>query len=97
MGFFEKLKSGLGKTRESISEKVNSVFSVFTKIDEDFFEELEEALIMADMGAETATYIIGELESSVRKKGLSDPNDVKGELKRIISEISFVNKFFSIC
>ena len=87
MGFFEKLKSGLGKTRESISEKVNSVFSVFTKIDEDFFEELEEALIMADMGAETATYIIGELESSVRKKGLSDPNDVKGELKRIISEI----------
>ena len=87
MGFFEKLKSGLGKTRESISEKVNSVFSVFTKIDEDFFEELEEALIMADMGAETATYIIGELESSVRKKGLSDPGDVKGELKRIISEI----------
>ncbi len=87
MGFFEKLRSGLGKTRESISEKVNSVFSVFTKIDEDFFEELEEALIMADMGTETATYIIGELESAVRKKGLSDPNDVKGELKRIISEI----------
>ena len=87
MGFFEKLKSGLGKTRESISEKVNSVFSVFTKIDEDFFEELEEALIMADMGAETATYIIGELESAVRRQRLSDPQDVKGELKRIISEI----------
>ncbi len=87
MGFFEKLRSGLGKTRESISEKVNSVFSIFTKIDEDFFEELEEALIMADMGAETATYIIGELETTVRKQRLSDPNDVKGELKRIISEI----------
>ena len=87
MGFFEKLKNGLGKTRESISEKVNSVFSVFTKIDEDFFEELEEALIMADMGTETATYIIGELESSVRKQRLTDPEDVKGELKRIISEI----------
>lgn len=87
MGFFEKLKSGLGKTRESISEKVNSVFSVFTKIDEEFFEELEEALIMADMGTETATYIIGELESSVRKQRLTDPEDVKGELKRIISEI----------
>jgi len=87
MGFFEKLKIGLGKTRESISEKVNNVFSVFTKIDEDFFEELEEALIMADMGTETATYIIGELETSVRKKGLSDPRDVKSELKRIISDI----------
>lgn len=87
MGFFEKLKSGLGKTRESIAEKVNSVFSVFTKIDEEFFEELEEALIMADMGTETATYIIGELESSVRKQRLTDPEDVKGELKRIISEI----------
>lgn len=87
MGFFEKLKNGLGKTRESISEKVNSVFSVFTKIDTDFFEELEEALIMADMGAETAAYIIGELEIAVKKKGLSDPMDVKLELKNIIAQI----------
>ncbi len=87
MGFFEKLRSGLGKTRESISEKVNSVFSVFTKIDEEFFEELEEALIMADMGAETATYIIGELEGAVRKKGITDPDEVKNELKGIISAI----------
>lgn len=87
MGFFEKLKNGLGKTRESISEKVNSVFSVFTKIDTDFFEELEEALIMADMGAETAAYIIGELETAVKKKGLSDPMDVKLELKNIIAQI----------
>ncbi len=87
MGFFEKLKFGLGKTRESISEKVNSVFSVFTKIDEEFFEELEEALIMADMGAETATYIIGELETTVKKKGITDPDAVKDELKGIISAI----------
>ncbi len=87
MGFFEKLRSGLGKTRESISEKVNSVFSVFTKIDEEFFEELEEALIMADMGAETATYIIGELEAAVKKKGITDTELVKEELRSIISAI----------
>ena len=87
MGFFEKLRNGLGKTRESISEKVNSVFSIFTKIDEEFFEELEEALIMADLGAETSTFIIGELESCVKKKGITDPEAVKDELKRIISEI----------
>lgn len=87
MGFFEKLRSGLGKTRESISEKVNNVFAVFTKIDEEFFEELEEALIMADMGAETATYIIGELEVAVKKKGITDPELVKEELRAIISAI----------
>ena len=87
MGFFEKLRNGLGKTRESISEKVNSVFSIFTKIDEEFFEELEEALIMADLGAETSTFIIGELETCVKKKGITDPEAVKDELKRIISEI----------
>lgn len=87
MGFFEKLKFGLGKTRESIAEKVNSVFSVFTKIDEEFFEELEEALIMADMGAETATYIIGQLETTVKKKGITDPDMVKKELRDIISAI----------
>lgn len=87
MGFFEKLRNGLGKTRESISEKVNSVFSVFTKIDEEFFEELEEALIMADMGAETAAYIIGELEAAVKRKGITDPDKVKEELRGIISAI----------
>jgi len=87
MGFFDKLKFGLGKTRESISEKVYSVFSVFTKIDEELFEELEEALIMADMGAETSTYIIGELEKTVKKKGITDPDKVKEELRGIISAI----------
>ena len=61
MGFFEKLKSGLGKTRESISEKVNSVFSVFTKIDEDFFEELEENLILADVGMTIAVDAVEQL------------------------------------
>lgn len=87
MGFFEKLKTGLGKTRESISEKVSSVFSVFTRIDEEFFEELEEALIMADMGAETAAYIIDELKTVAKKNGITEPDAIKEELKKVISGI----------
>ena len=54
-GFFAKLKAGLGKTRDALNEKVDSVLKVFKKIDEDLYEELEEALIMADVGVETST------------------------------------------
>lgn len=87
MGFFDKLKKGLGKTRESFSEKVNTVFKVFTKIDEEFFEELEEALIMSDLGVETSVYVIEELRSNVKKKHISDAEEVKNELRDIISGI----------
>lgn len=87
MGFFEKLKQGLSKTKESISEQVNSVFKVFVKIDEEFFEELEEALIMADFGVETSCEIIEQLRDRVKTKRLTDGNDVKSELKEVISEI----------
>lgn len=87
MGLFDRLKSGLEKTRESFSEKVNNVFKVFVKVDEDFFEELEEALIMADLGVETATYIIEKLRDVVKTKHISDSEEVKEELKNVISEI----------
>ena len=87
MAFFEKLKIGLGKTRESISEKVNSVFSVFVKIDEEFFEELLDVLIMADLGVETAEYITETLKSRVKQKHLTGTDAVKEELKSVISEI----------
>ncbi len=87
MGFFEKLKSGLNKTRESFTDKVNDVFKVFVKVDEEFFEELLEALIMADMGVETSEYIIEKLRDNVKKKHISDAEDVKEELKNVISEI----------
>ena len=53
MGFFEKLKGGLSKTRQAISEQVNNVFKVFVRVDEEFFEELEDALILSDLGVET--------------------------------------------
>ena len=87
MGFFEKLKGGLSKTRQAISEQVNNVFKVFVKVDEEFFEELEDALILSDLGVETTEYIIEELRDRTKSKHLSDGNDVKEELKEIISEI----------
>lgn len=87
MGFFEKLKGGLSKTRHAISEQVNNVFKVFVKVDEEFFEELEDALILSDLGVETTEYIIEELKDRTKSKHLSDGNDVKEELKEIISEI----------
>ena len=87
MGFFDKLKNGLTKTRESIAKQVNNVFSVFVKVDDELFENLEEALIMADIGVETSTYIIEKLRDNVKHKHITDGNLVKEELKCIISEI----------
>ena len=87
MGFFDKLKNGLTKTRESIAKQVNKVFSVFVKFDDELFENLEEALIMADIGVETSTYIIEKLRDNVKHKHITDGNLVKEELKSIISEI----------
>ena len=87
MGFFDKLKAGLQKTRNAVSEQVNNVFKVFVKVDEELFESLEEVLIMADLGVETSTYIIEELRDRVKTKRITDGNDVKDELKVVISEI----------
>ena len=87
MGFFEKLKAGLKKTSTSVTEKVNEVFSVFVKVDEELFENLEEALITADMGVETSMYIIEELRKRVKLKHITDGNVVKDELKSVIAEI----------
>lgn len=87
MGFFDKLKNGLTKTRESIAKQVNNVFSVFVKVDDELFENLEEALIMADIGVETSTYIIEKLRDNVKHKHITDGSLVKEELKSIISEI----------
>ncbi len=87
MGFFEKLKSGLKKTSDAISKQVNNVFSVFVKVDDELFENLEEALIMADIGVETSSYIIEELRDRVRHKHITDGNEVKEELKSVISDI----------
>ncbi len=87
MGFFEKLKNSLGKTRNAISEQVNQVFKVFVRVDEEFFEELEEALIMSDLGVETSVSIIEELRDRVKTKRISDADEVKAELQAVISDI----------
>ncbi len=86
MGLFDRLKSGLKKTSESIAEKVNNVFSVFVAVDEELFENLEEALIMADLGMETSVALIDELRSRVKRKHIKDGNEVKKELQAVISD-----------
>ena len=86
MGFFDKLKQGLAKTRNSVSEQVNNVFSVFVKVDEELFENLEEALIMADLGMETSVELIDELRDRVKKKHITDGNLVKEELYSVITD-----------
>ena len=87
MGLFDKLKAGLTKTRDAFADKVSDVFKVFVKVDEELFEELEEALISADIGVETSMYIIEQLRDRVKKNRITDGNEVKEELKKIIAEI----------
>ena len=87
MGFFDKLKNGLGKTKESFSDKLNNVFSTFRKVDEDLLEELEEILVMSDVGMETATEIIDRLRQRVKKENLKDENEVRQAIKEIMIEI----------
>lgn len=86
MGFFSKIKEGLKKTRTSIGDGFNAVFSVFKKVDEDFLEELLELLIMADVGYDTSERIIGELRKKAKLESLNDPESVKNALAQIIAE-----------
>ena len=87
MGFFDKLKQGLGKTKNSIDEKINNVFSVFRKVDEELLEELEEVLVMSDIGMETSMKIIDELRTKIKKEKIQDEEDVKKALKEIMKNI----------
>ena len=81
MGFFNKLKEGLGKTRNNFNDKINDVFSAFRKVDEDLLEELEEILIMSDIGFETANNIITRLRERIKKEKISDAEEIKKALK----------------
>ena len=87
MGFFDKLKSGLSKTKSSINEKINNVFSTFRKVDENLLEELEEALIMSDVGMETSEKIISQLRDKIKKEKIEDAEEVKKALREIIKDI----------
>jgi len=85
-GFFSRLKEGLTKTRESLSQHVDNVFKAFVKVDEELFEELMDALVLADMGAETAMEIVDDLRDRVKTKRITDGQEVKSELADLIAE-----------
>ena len=87
MGFFDKLKQGLSKTKESFNEKINNVFKNFRKVDEDLLEELEEALIMSDVGMETSMKIIENLRDKIKTDKIEDADLVKQALREQIEEI----------
>ncbi len=87
MGFFDKLKKGLEKTKNSLSEKINDVFASFVKVDEDLFDELEETLIMADVGVETTEDVLEKLRYQVKHENIKEAEDVKTRLIAILSDI----------
>ena len=91
MGFFDKLKTGLNKTKTSFDEKINNVFSSFRKVDEELLEELEEVLIMSDIGMDTSLKIVDKLRNRIKKEKIQDEDEVKNvlreEMKLILDEI----------
>ncbi len=87
MGLFEKLAGGLKKTRDSMAKTMDAMFKSFTKIDEELFEELEEILIMSDVGAKTATDICTRLKQRVKEQGITDPTLITGELQSLIADM----------
>ncbi|MBQ8915068.1 MAG: signal recognition particle receptor subunit alpha, partial [Clostridia bacterium] len=86
MGFFDKLKSGLAKTKKAVFSQVDSILKSFVKVDEDLLEELEEVLICSDMGMETVEEIIDELRDQIKSDRLKNPEDVKTALKELLRE-----------
>ena len=87
MGIFAKIKAGLKKTRESISSSIESMLHSFTSIDEELFEELEELLIMGDVGMPTAEKICGLLRQKVKEQGVKDPQEIYGLLQGIVADM----------
>ena len=84
MGFFDKIKAGMTKTRDALSNTIGSVFSGFSEIDDDFYDELEECLILADLGVETATKATAMLRKTVREQHLKTTEEAKQALKEIL-------------
>ena len=87
MGFFDKIKAGLAKTRDALAGTLGSVFSGFSQIDDDFYDELEESLILADLGVDTATKATERLRKEIRQQHLKTPEEAKAALKDILVEM----------
>lgn len=96
MGLLGKIKEGLNKTRASISNGVNSILNSFTRIDEELFEELEETLVMADVGVATSSEICDRLRKRIKETGVTDPKEIKGMMKEIIAEMLGENEGLSL-
>lgn len=92
MGFFDKLKQGLGKTKNSFNEKINDIFSNFRKVDEELLEELEELLIMSDVGMDTSLSIIDGLRNRIKKEKIEDEESVKKALQEEMQKILDIEK-----
>ncbi len=87
MGFFDKIKEGLTKTRDALSNTLGSIFSGFSELDDDFFDELEESLILADLGVETSTKATERLRKVIREQHLKTPEEAKTALKDILVDM----------
>ena len=87
VSLFDRLKQGLSKAKQGITDRVDQVLKSYTKVDEDLLEEIEEILITADVGVDTTMSIIDKLTDAIKTKKITDPQDVKGELKLIVEEI----------
>ncbi len=87
MGFFDKIKAGLQKTRDALSNTLGQVFSGFSQIDDDFYDELEESLILADLGVETSTKATDRLRKVIKERHLKTPEEAKEALKEILVEM----------
>ena len=96
MSFFSKIKQGLTKTKQSFTEGITSVLNSFTKIDEDFFEELEEILVMSDIGVETSRFLCDELRKRVKETGTTEPAEIKKLLCDIIADTVSVNSSLNL-
>ena len=90
MGFFEKIMKGLSKTRESVGSMLSGVFTGFSQIDDDFYDELEESLILADMGVETTMSAVERLRKTVKEQHLKTPEEAKEALKDILTDMLLV-------
>jgi len=87
MGFFDKIKAGLTKTRDALSNTLGSVFSGFSEIDDDFYDELEESLILADLGVDTAVKATDRLRKTIKERHLKTTEEAKLALKEILVEM----------
>ena len=87
MGFFDKIKEGLSKTRKAMASSLGGIFSGFSKLDDDFYDELEECLILADLGVETTEKAVSRLREKAKQEKLKDPEEARTALKEILTDM----------